>query len=243
MGTGLTLTVLGCDGSYPGPGGACSGYLLQCGVTSIWVDAGSGTLANLQRHIDLGSLDAVVVTHSHPDHFSDLDHLAVALRWYVRRRGLGVFAPRELKSMMRSSSAADVFDWQALSDCTRATVGPIELTFSRTDHPVPTFAVRADGHGRSLGYSADSGPGWSLAMLGNGLDLALCEATFLSDKEGSMQHMSARQAGATAADSGAARLVITHLAPGVDREAARAEASAAFGDDVLVASIGARYEV
>jgi ribonuclease BN (tRNA processing enzyme) len=108
---------------------------------------------------------------------------------------------------------------------------------------VTTLASRVEGAGRNLGYSADSGPAWGLAALGPGLNLALCEATFLSDKEGSVQHLSARQAGASARAAGADRLVITHLAPRLDREAARAEAAAAFGRDVTVAATGDQFEV
>ena len=69
---GLTVTVLGCDGSYAGPDGACSGYLVSSGDTHVWLDCGPGTLANLQRHIDLHDLSAIVVSHSHPDHWAEL---------------------------------------------------------------------------------------------------------------------------------------------------------------------------
>ena len=69
---GLSITVLGCSGTYAGPGGACSGYLVRSNDTSVWVDTGPGSLANLQQHIDLASLDAIVVSHSHPDHWGEL---------------------------------------------------------------------------------------------------------------------------------------------------------------------------
>ena len=49
---GLTLTVLGCSGTYAAPGGACSGYLVRSASTTLAVDLGSGTLANLQRHVE-----------------------------------------------------------------------------------------------------------------------------------------------------------------------------------------------
>ena len=240
---GLSLTVLGCDGSYPGTGGACSGYLIQCADTALWLDAGSGTMANLQQHIGLGDISAVVITHAHPDHWTDLEQLCVALKWGLRLKGPPVYAPEGLRKLMRTGSSSDAVDWNEITDDAEIVVRDLRLSFSRTDHPGPTFAVRVDGAGRSLGYSADSGPGWAMASLGAGLDLALCESTFLSDEEGSVQHLSARQAGATAAEAGAARLVLTHLAPRVDRDAARLEAEGTFGRLVDVASIGARYEV
>jgi ribonuclease BN (tRNA processing enzyme) len=244
----LALTVLGCDGSYPGPGGACSGYLVTCDGTSVWLDAGPGTLAALQTHVDLDGLDAVVLTHQHPDHWSDLEHLAVACRWFTGRTGVPVHAPAGLVAaaanrIATASAGAEVFDWHVVDETSIVKVGPLRFSFSLTDHPVETLAVRVAAGGRSLGYSADSGPAWALSALGPGLHLALCEATYLSDLEGTVQHMSARQAGTTARQAGVDRLVITHLAPGTDRVAAESEAEAAFGGPVEVAVAGARYEV
>jgi ribonuclease BN (tRNA processing enzyme) len=240
----LSLTVLGCDGSYPGPGGACSGYLVQYAGASVWLDAGSGTLANLQRYVSIEDLDAVVITHEHVDHWSDVEHLAVAAKYVVGRPLIPLFCEPDLQSAMRISSAADIFARTAIGPASKLDIAGMAFTFSRTDHPVDTLAVRVDAGGRSLGYSADSGPEWGLAELGAGLDLALCEATFLSESEDGLGfHMSARQAGATARAAGVAKLVITHLWPRTDREAARAEAELAFGGPVHVASIDDRFEV
>lgn len=240
----MNLTVLGCDGSYPGPGGASSGYLVQHESASVWLDAGSGTLANLQRHVAIEDLDAVLITHEHVDHWSDLEHLAVAARYVVNRPAIPLYCEPDLVEAMRVGAASEVFAWTRIGPSSKLDIAGMTFTFSRTDHPVDTLAVRVDASGRSLGYSADSGPGWGLAQLGAGLDLALCEATFLAEKEGTLgHHMSAEQAGATARAAGVGRLVITHLWPRTDRRAAQEEAAAAFGAAVQVASVGDRYEV
>jgi ribonuclease BN (tRNA processing enzyme) len=239
---GLSLTVLGCDGSYPGPGGAGSGYLVAVADTTVWLDAGPGTLARLQEHVAIEDLTAVVVTHEHVDHWSDLEHLAVACRYALDRPPVPLFSEIDLTTRMRVGPAAGTLAWSPIGPGSVVDVGHLRLSFSRTDHPVPTLAVRVDGAGRSLGYSADSGPGWGLAELGPGLDLALCEATFLSDREGSLPHLSARQAGTSAREAGVGRLVLTHLWPRTDRAAARAEGAAAFGGDVEVAAAGLRFE-
>lgn len=238
----MALTVLGCDGSYPGPGGAGSGYLLSLGGTHVWVDAGPGTLANLQLHIGFADLDAVIVTHEHVDHWSDLEHFAVASKWVIQRPPLPLYCERDLPSLMRTP-ASDQFDLHPIDPSSRVDIGAMSFTFSRTDHSVQTLAVRAEGAGRSLGYSADSGPGWRLRELGPALDLALCEATFLSEMEGSLPHMSARQAGLNAREAGARRLVLTHLWPGVDRVEAQREAAAAFGAPVELAEAGRTFEL
>src|SRR5689334_20507283 len=80
---GLTLTVLGSSGSYPGPGLACSGYLVSCDGTHVWIDCGPGTMANLQQHVALNDVSAIVATHAHADHWIELTVAHVAFEHYL----------------------------------------------------------------------------------------------------------------------------------------------------------------
>ncbi len=242
----LALTVLGCDGSYAGPGGACSGYLVESGATSVWLDAGPGTLANLQRHLDLDTLDAVVLTHAHPDHWVDVLPYHNVVRHLRPRTGVAVFSPPEVRRLAAEVNGRlePAFEWTEVHAGATAQVGCLSLSFSRTDHPPETLAVRVqDATGAALGYSADTGPGWSLSELGPGLDLALCEASLAPDAERRVQHLTAAQAGTSARAAGAHHLVITHLQPGVDAVRSRADASEAYGLPVDVAAIDQRYEI
>ncbi|GCB50418.1 metallo-beta-lactamase family protein [Streptomyces sp. NL15-2K] len=68
----LTLTVLGTASPHPQPDLPCSGYLLRDGGAEVWVDAGFGTFAELQRHTDPARLDAIWISHLHADHSADL---------------------------------------------------------------------------------------------------------------------------------------------------------------------------
>jgi ribonuclease BN (tRNA processing enzyme) len=240
----MKLTVLGCSGSFPGRGGACSGYLVDDGTTRLWLDAGSGTLANLQRHIALGDVDAVVLSHEHPDHWTDLEGFHNVLRFVLEREGFPVFAPAGLREQTYEDMEPRV-TWNEVADGDRVAVGTVELTFSRADHGPETLAVRIDASatGRSFGYSADTGPDWSLEALGEGLHLALCEATVPASMEGQLKHLSARQAGAQGRAAGVERLVLTHLWPTLDLEEARREGAEAFGGDVEVATVNGEYEV
>jgi ribonuclease BN (tRNA processing enzyme) len=239
---GLTLTVLGCDGGYPGPGGAASGYLIEGGDTRLWVDAGSGSLAAIQGRLDLRQLDAVFISHEHPDHRSDLEGLAVVLAFEMKRQGLPVYAPASLRPLVYHDFPG-VFDWRVVADGDREQVAGLSLSFSRTDHGPETLAVRIEGEGRTLGYSADTGPAWSLQGLGPGLDLALCEATWLKAREGGAHHLSARQAGAMAREAAVGRLVLTHRWPTVAARDSWEEGSEAFGSAVEQARAGSTWDV
>jgi ribonuclease BN (tRNA processing enzyme) len=212
------------------------------------MDCGSGTMANLQRHADLDAVDAVVLTHEHPDHWTDLESFHVWAKYGPAKRGIPVYGPRDFRTLTSRKNLSPTFEWRVVADGDRVDIGDVEASFSRTDHGPETLAVRIDaaesGHTKSLGYSADSGPGWSLEALGPGLDLALCEATLLSDREGKVPgHLSARQAGATAAAAGVGKLVLTHLWPTVDPTAAALEARTTYGGPLGVARLHDTYEV
>jgi len=245
---GLSITVLGCSGTYATAGNACSGYLVRSHTTNVWLDTGPGTLANLQEHVAVADLDAVVVTHSHPDHWLELPVLRNACKYALDLSGLRVLGTAETKRLadiVCSDGVEPTLAWETITDGAVAEVGDLSLAFSRTDHPVETLAVRVDHGGRTLAYTADTGPEWSLAALdpdGTGFDLALCEATLGQADEGEAQHhCSARQAATMANGAGVRRLVLTHLMAGT-ADARRREAETVFDGPVATATVHERYD-
>lgn len=240
----LALTILGSDGSWPGPGGACSGFLLQSPSTSIWIDAGSGTFARLQQYISIDRVDAIVLSHEHADHCSDIDGVSV---YGIYGPGFPsplkvLAAPGVKESALPGKDLNGVFDWEVIDPALQVTVGDIELAFDRTDHGAPTFAVLASSGSRTFAYSADTGARWSFANFKKDIDLALCEAAFAPNQVGE-GHLNPRQAGELAKIGAVGKLVLTHLRPGVDRTKVEAQATAAFGEAVAIASSGDVFEV
>ena len=68
----MDLMVIGCDGTYPSANGACSGYLVRAGDARILMDCGSGVMSKLMALMDPARLSAVILTHWHNDHASDM---------------------------------------------------------------------------------------------------------------------------------------------------------------------------
>ena len=72
----VRLTVVGCSGSYAGPDSPASCYLLEAdGEDRTWrilLDLGNGALGALHNYTDPLGIDAVALSHLHPDHCLDL---------------------------------------------------------------------------------------------------------------------------------------------------------------------------
>lgn len=265
--------MLGCDGSYPGPGGAGSGYLVEAAGVVVWLEAGPGTFAALQLVTDPDRIDAVVLSHEHPDHWSDIDAFAVWSRGRARHGGRGaarrpvpVYAPPGLQAHAYFGDDP-ALDWRVVEPAHRIVVRPggdgaataggdgapgssLLCSFCATDHGPPTVGVRFDvlpggesdaAPTRSLAYSADTGPDWSVEELGPGIGTVLCDATFTADEEGSARHLSGRQAGSMASAAGVGCLVLTHRRPTVPAAAVREEAETAYGGAVEQAIPGAVF--
>ena len=234
--------MLGCDGTYAGPGGACSGYLVSSPTTHVWIDAGPGTLSRLQRHLELTDLSAVVISHEHPDHSGELPVLRNALRFLLGVSGLPVLTTASTRDLVDqlTSGAAPTFAWDVVADGDERQVGDLRIRFVRTDHPVETLAVRIDHPSGSVAYSADTGGKLDGALLdpdGTGVDLLVVEASMDADQEDVVQHLSAAQAASLAIAAGARSVLVTHVVPGTEPEARRAEVAAALAEG------GSRAEV
>lgn len=250
----MRLHVLGSSGGYPVPDNPCSGYLLDSGEARIWIDAGTGTMAAVQRILPLEKIDALVVSHVHADHCADLFTLYVALRYRMEgalRKPL--WAPREVWDVLPrfldpngggAMKLEDAFDFHPLEDGGQADVLGVRFRCARTAHPVETLALRAEAGGRVIAYSADTGPAADLTDLARGADLFVCEACYQDAAMGAPVHLSARQAAELARRAGVRELALTHVWPTLDQQVSLAEARDAAGEvRVELAQAGRVFEV
>ena len=236
----MLLTVLGCSGGYSTADNPCSGYLLEHGDARIWLDAGTGAFGALQRVADYTRLEALVLSHIHPDHCLDFYPFYIARRFHPEELPrLPVYGPSGIKEVLAGLMVGEgiekidrFFDFRAVDEGDEVEAGGLRLTFARMDHPIHTLAVRAEpasGDSGILTYSADTGPDSDLAGFARGSDLLLCEATYQEGRLGAPVHLSARQAGETARQAGVRELVLTHHWPTFDPEVSLSEGTTATG--------------
>lgn len=251
---GFELVVLGASGTYPTPDAACPGYLLRCEGTDVWLDAGPGTFANLQRHTDFQKLRALVLSHLHPDHIVDFYGFYYGLRYGStpsEPSGFEVYAPKgteehllKLLSIDRPASFDGYVVFRTVASGSEEKIGPFHFRFLRAVHPVEALAMRIEAGGRTLVYSADSGPSSELVELAEGADMLIAEATMQEAIEELAEiHMTAEEAGELATGAGVGRLVLTHIWPGLDPEVSLAQAAKYFSGEIILASDNLRIEV
>ncbi len=240
----LKVTVLGCSGSYANAGGACTGFLVQSPEANVWLDAGPGTLANLQEHVCLSELTAIVLSHEHADHWLELPVAYNAIRHYLLCEPIPVYGTLGTFTLARKmcENIEESFRCNIISDKSSFTIADQEWRCSRTDHYVETLAPRVEVGDSSMVFSADTGPEWDIAQLGEDIDLLIAESTFLSHREKEkILHLSARQAGVMAQKANAKQLVLSHIAPGEDPSQHLQEAREAFAGEISLACVGKQF--
>ena len=252
----MKLTVVGCSGSFPGPESPASCYLLEAdhdGRTwRVLLDLGSGALGALQRFADPLSIDAVLFTHLHPDHYFDISGLYVVWKYHPAgpRRRIPVWGPAgtavqvaRAYGLENDPGMAAEFDFREY-DGQPIELGPFTVRTARVAHPVPGYALRVEADGRVLAYSGDTGPCAALADVAAQADLLLCEAAFVADRDNPKDlHLTGAQAGEVADQAKVGALVLTHIPPWHDPQQVLAEARSTFSGRLELATSGATYSL
>jgi ribonuclease BN (tRNA processing enzyme) len=241
----MKLTVLGGCGAWPEAGGACSGYLVEFGSFVLLIDPGYATVPRLLQLMPAERVDAVLVSHGHPDHCADLNPLLRARAFRDDPAGpLPVTAPRgaldAVLALDRPAALNDAYTLDEFDPGNAFTLGPFSIESRLLPHHLPNAGLRLSVGRQVLAYTGDAGSDPATVTLARRVDLFLCEATYVDSVPGDSlgQLCTAREAGELAAKAEVARLVLTHLLPGTDPAAAIKAAAIAYRGPIEVARPG-----
>jgi ribonuclease BN (tRNA processing enzyme) len=190
--------------------------LLDCGATSL--------VALKQLGIDVGSVDAVVVSHLHGDHFAGIPFLILDQQFARRQRPLVLAGPPGLRD--RVLAAMEVLFPGSASVERRFEVRFVELAarepaqigeVSTTGYPVihasgaPAYGLRLAWEGKVIAYSGDTACTESLVELADNAELFICEA-YTFDRQ-VPYHLSYARLAEHWNEFTARRIVLTHPSP------------------------------
>lgn len=238
----MRITVLGMWGGFPRAGEATSGYLVESAQGKVLLDCGSGVLSRLLLHTDIKDLDAIVLSHYHADHCSDVGVLQyarlVAMALAQKEATLPIYCFDDQKEFYKLSYKEEKIT-KGIAYQEGKSFQIKDLTFEpfKTLHAVECYGFRFTDGLKTVCYTADGGFTHTQIKMAQSVDLLISEANFSQRDETLAEgnHMTGRQAGEVALQAGAAFLLLTHLPPLGDEIRIYEEAQKVFGNKVALA--------
>ncbi len=245
----MRLEVLGSSGTAPRAGNPASGYLVRSDQSTIWMDAGPGTYIALLDRVDPEEIDAVLLSHMHADHSSDIFALFHGLK-HVRKsdRSIPVIVPdgaidRVLGFLGGGPDHAilENLRFREAQPGESIFIGDMTITVQAAHHSVPALVYRIEAGGSALGYTGDTGPSRMVEEHLADVDVLLAEASLQDHSDSYVFHMTARQAADLAVRANAGHLVLTHIPAMLDPEDSRRQAAEVFSGTMSLAAPGESY--
>jgi ribonuclease BN (tRNA processing enzyme) len=235
-------------------GGPCT--LVRADGITVVVDLGLGALRGLLQlgvhHVDL---DALFVTHLHPDHVAEIVSFLFAANYdeaprerpFVIAGGCGVRRFLDALDVVHerwlTPRRYELDVWE-IAPQQGVRLKSLDCRAGAVHHIDSSLAYRFESAGRAMVVSGDTGPSPALETLARGADLLIVEASLPAGAEATnARHLSARRAGELGRRAGVGRLVLNHLYPAADAAGPEREASEAFGGPVTVARDGMELEI
>ncbi|HEX2092074.1 MAG TPA: MBL fold metallo-hydrolase [Longimicrobiaceae bacterium] len=199
--------------------------LAFAGADSVVVmDCGGDVVQRLLAGgIDLDRIEALIVSHEHPDHVAGFPLFMEKIWLAGRRRPIPVHGPAAALSQARrvwesfstgSWKGVPEIQWREVALEEGAPVlesGRWRITAAPGTHSVPVIGVRVEDRegGGTIAYSCDTEPSDAITQLARGVNILVHEAT-----GGFGGHTTPEDAAQVASSAGAGRLVLVHLPPG-----------------------------
>lgn len=249
----MELIVLGSGTSFPVADRALPAYAVRAGGVTLLLDCGAGAHRQLAKAgLRLQDVDAILVSHRHLDHVSDLPQILFTLRIprFGRTAPLVVAGPPGMRDYVDGLARLNT-PWLeapyglAVRDLLDAetSVGPVRVEAREVVHTKPSVAYRLTCEDRTLVYSGDVGDCPQIVEAARGADLLLLECA-QPDDDPIDSHLTPSLCGRIAAAANPGHLVLTHFYPAVlETDIVGAVRRAGYSGPLTLATDLARFRV
>lgn len=223
-GQAMKLTVLGCGDAFGSGGRFNTCFLLEAQGRRVLVDCGASAMIAMNRFgVDPGTIDGVVLSHLHGDHFGGLPFFLIHQHFKARRdRPLEILGPPETQDRVTEATAAlfcDLagewrypLDFRTLTADGAQTLAGFTVEAMRVEHRCgPAFGLRLTDGDTTFAYSGDTVWTDALPDLAAGADLFVMEC--YAYDEAPPTHTDYCTVTAHLPELTARRIVLTHLSP------------------------------
>lgn len=243
----MEIIILGSGTATPQLKRNASGVLIKGSVATILVDMGPGTLRRLcEAQVDYKEIDAIVITHFHPDHVSDLAPFLFAHNYAfgdMRTIPFFLLGPEGLEHLYQglvtiygswiipSMDRLQIRELKANGN-DKFLLDGLEIVSTPAEHSRPCISVKINDLGKSITVSGDTNFSENLVMLARETDIFVCECSMPDEKPfggHSTPSIAARMA--TMAD--AKQLVLTHFYPPCDEIDVVAQAAVFYSGPIV----------
>lgn len=220
----ITVTVLGAGQYWLTPGDVSfynsAGNLVATTTTKIILDLGRGCLRTLtEAGISIHDIDALCITHFHPDHVADV--LALFQAHFVeykkmperRKKQLQIVGPPGVQAWLKMQLGLLYEDppYQPVvhEQPAQLTIGDITLHTALLQHIIPNIGYRLEAQGKVVVYSGDTGAAPALNTLARDADVLILECANDLGHNTSI-HLAPEECGRIATAASAKQLLLTH---------------------------------
>lgn len=219
----VEVIFLGSGDAFGSGGRFQTCFHVRAEVTQFLIDCGASSLIAMKRFgVDPSSLDIILLSHLHGDHFGGLPFLILDAQFSRRTRPLVIAGPPGVEARIRDamevlfpgSSAVQrkfIVQFAKLAEGSETVLGPLSVIPYRVVHPsgAPSFALRVTCGGKVIGYSGDTEWTDTLVQAARGADLFICEAYVFEKKI--KYHLDYRTLMDRRTQLGCRRLMLTHM--------------------------------
>ena len=251
----MQATLLGSGCALPDPERGAPGIAVAEGGFLLLLDCGADSLHGGARFgVPVMGVDAVLLSHLHPDHTGGLVPFLFALRnpETARQKDLTLVGPEGIRPFLEGLDRT-YGEWtrprgyrmEIRSLCTQASLslGPFGIRTLAVPHGPPALAYEIAGpDGSRLVYSGDTEYSATLAVFARGADLLVLECSF-PEGEDRAGHLTPSTAGRIAAEAGCGKLLLTHFYPACRGEDLLTPCRGQYSGPVLLGHDGMRVSV